>query len=147
MVPRASGPQTAGSIILPASFGGVVGYKPSFGLVAISGTKALAPSLDTVGGFARSVADIALFIAALTGRPELVPKAPAARPRIGVYRTQPWEPAQPATVAALDDARGRPARAGATTAGRPASAPSARPGPAPSATLAPGRAAPLARRA
>ena len=120
MVPLAFGTQTAGSIIRPASFCGVVGYKPSFGLVAISGTKALAPSLDTVGGFARDVADIALFIAALTGRPELVPKAPAARPRIGVYRTQPWEQAQPATIAALDDARERLARAGASIAERPA---------------------------
>jgi amidase len=114
MVPLAFGTQTAGSVIRPASFCGVVGYKPSFGTVAISGTKALAPSLDTVGGFARDVADIALFISALTGRPELAPKAPASRPRIGVYRTQPWEQAQPATIAALDDARERLARAGAT---------------------------------
>jgi Asp-tRNA(Asn)/Glu-tRNA(Gln) amidotransferase A subunit family amidase len=119
MVPLAFGTQTAGSIIRPASFCGVVGYKPSFGLVAISGTKALAPGLDTVGGFARSVADIALFIGALTGRPELEPKAPAARPRIGVYRTQPWDQAQPATIAALDEARERLARAGAQLAERP----------------------------
>jgi len=119
MVPLAFGTQTAGSIIRPASFCGVVGYKPSFGLVAISGTKALAPSLDTVGGFARSVADIALFIAALTGRPELVPTAPAARPRLGVYRTQPWDQAQPATIAALDEARERLARAGARLVERP----------------------------
>ncbi|HKW54517.1 MAG TPA: amidase, partial [Stellaceae bacterium] len=119
MVPLAFGTQTAGSIIRPASFCGVVGYKPSFGLVAISGTKALAPSLDTVGGFARNVADIAFFIGALTGRPELALKAPAARPRIGVYRTQPWDQAQPATVAALDEARERLARAGAALSDRP----------------------------
>ncbi len=120
MVPLAFGTQTAGSIIRPASFCGVVGYKPSFGLVAISGTKALSPSLDTVGGFARSVADIALFIAALTDRPDLVPARPAARPRIGVYRTQPWAEAQPATIAALDEARERLGRAGAGIADRPA---------------------------
>jgi len=123
MVPLAFGTQTAGSIIRPASFCGVVGYKPSFGLVAISGIKALAPSLDTVGGFAREVGDIALLAAALTGRSELVPKAPAARPRIGVYRTQPWEQAQPATVATLDEARARLARAGAKIADRPAFTP------------------------
>src|SRR5260370_38997359 len=140
MVPLAFGRQTAGSIIRPASFCGVVGYKPSFGLVAISGTKALAPSLDTVGGFARDVADIALFIAALTGRPELVPKAPAARPRIGVYRTQPWEQAQPAAVAALDDARERLARAGASIAERPAFAAFDRLGPAPLALMGPQKA-------
>jgi len=120
MVPLAFGTQTAGSIIRPASFCGVVGYKPSFGLVAISGTKALSPSLDTVGGFARGVADIALFIAALTDRRDLVPARPAARPRIGVYRTQPWAEAQPATIAALDEARERLGRAGASIADRPA---------------------------
>src|SRR5260370_7443442 len=101
MVPLAFGRQTAGSIIRPASFCGVVGYKPSFGLVAISGTKALAPSLDTVGGFARDVADIALFIAALTGRPELMPKAPAARPPIAAYRPPPSPHAQPAAAPPL----------------------------------------------
>src|SRR6266851_8438776 len=50
MMPLAFGTQTAGSIIRPASFCGVVGMKPSFGLIATAGTKALAPSLDTVGG-------------------------------------------------------------------------------------------------
>ncbi len=119
MMPLAFGTQTAGSIIRPASVCGVVGYKPSFGRVPIAGTKALSPSLDTVGGFARSVGDVALFVAALTGRPELMPKEPAARPRIGVYRPQPWEQAQKATIAALDDARERLARAGAAVADRP----------------------------
>jgi amidase len=120
MMPLAFGTQTAGSILRPASFCGVVGYKPSFGLVAPSGTKILAPSLDTVGGFARSVEDVALFISALTGRGDLIPKEPAARPRIGVYRTEPWSQAQPATVAALEAARERLARAGATLADRAA---------------------------
>jgi Asp-tRNA(Asn)/Glu-tRNA(Gln) amidotransferase A subunit family amidase len=120
MMPLAFGTQTAGSIIRPASFCGVVGYKPSFGLVPIAGTKALAPSLDTIGGFARNVADIAFFVAALTDRPDLVPEQPAARPRIGVYRTPPWDQAQPATIAALEDAHERLARAGAILAERPA---------------------------
>jgi Asp-tRNA(Asn)/Glu-tRNA(Gln) amidotransferase A subunit family amidase len=118
MVPLAFGTQTAGSIIRPASFCGVVGMKPSFGLVAIAGTKALAPSLDTVGGFAREVADIALFLAALTDRPELRPAAPAVRPRIGVFRPQPWERAEAATIAALETARAALARAGAEIAER-----------------------------
>src|SRR6185437_735787 len=120
MMPLAFGTQTAGSILRPASFCGVVGYKPSFGLVAPSGTKILAPSLDTVGGFARSVEDVALFISALTGRSDLIPKEPAARPRIGVYRTEPWPQAQPATVAALEAARERFGRAGAALADRAA---------------------------
>src|SRR5579885_2458435 len=105
MMPLAFGTQTAGSIVRPASFCGVVGYKPSFGLVATAGVKPLAPSLDTIGGFARSVADVALFIAALTDRRDLVPSAPAARPRIGIYHTEPWDHAQPATAAALEAAR------------------------------------------
>ena len=113
MVPLAFGTQTAGSIIRPASFCGVVGMKPSFGLVAPAGTKVLAPGLDTVGGFARDVADMALFLAALTDRPELRPAAPAQRPRIGLYRPQPWDKAQAETVAALEAARDALARAGA----------------------------------
>jgi Asp-tRNA(Asn)/Glu-tRNA(Gln) amidotransferase A subunit family amidase len=120
MMPLAFGTQTAGSIIRPASFCGVVGYKPSFGLVAPAGTKALAPSLDTIGGFARDVADAAFFIAALTERHDLVPTAPAARPRIGVYRTEPWREAEPATIAAMAAARECFGRAGAAISERPA---------------------------
>jgi len=113
MMPLAFGTQTAGSVLRPASFCGVVGMKPSFGLIATAGTKVLAPSLDTIGGFARSVADMALFLAALTDRPELRPKEPAARPRIGIYRPAPWKEAQPATLAAIDEAREKLGRAGA----------------------------------
>ncbi len=120
MMPLAFGTQTAGSIVRPASFCGVVGMKPSFGLVATAGTKPLAPGLDTIGGFARSVADIALLLAALTDRPELRPAAPAPRPRIGVYRPPPWDQAQPATIAALEAAREALARAGAAVSDRAA---------------------------
>ena len=120
MMPLAFGTQTAGSILRPASYCGGVGMKPSFGLIATAGTKPLAPSLDTIGGFARSVADIALLLAALTDRPELRPTAPAQRPRIGVYHPQPWDQAQPATLAALDAAREALARAGAAAGDRAA---------------------------
>jgi Asp-tRNA(Asn)/Glu-tRNA(Gln) amidotransferase A subunit family amidase len=123
MVPLAFGTQTAGSIIRPAAFCGVIGYKPSFGLVAIAGTKIFAPSLDTIGGFARDVTDIAWFIASLTGRPNLVPLEAASRPRIGVFRTEPWREAQPSTVAALEAAAAALARAGAVVAERGAFAP------------------------
>jgi Asp-tRNA(Asn)/Glu-tRNA(Gln) amidotransferase A subunit family amidase len=118
MVPLAFGTQTAGSIIRPAAFCGVVGYKPSFGTVAIAGTKIFAPSLDTIGGFARDVSDIAWFIAALTDRANLVPREPASRPRIGLYRTEPWREAAPATVAGLEAAAAALARAGALVAER-----------------------------
>lgn len=55
--PLALGTQTIGSIIRPASFCGVVGFKPSFGRVSTAGVIALSPSFDHVGFFVRSVAD------------------------------------------------------------------------------------------
>ena len=67
MLPVAFGTQTGGSIIRPASFCGVVGYKPSLGTINRAGVKPLADSFDTVGLFARSVADVALITAVLAG--------------------------------------------------------------------------------
>ncbi|HLJ62948.1 MAG TPA: amidase [Stellaceae bacterium] len=121
MMPLAFGTQTAGSIIRPASYCGVVGYKPSFGLVAIAGTKTLAPSLDTVGGFARNVADIAFLIAALTGRPSLIPEAPApatAPWRIGILEPPHFAKAEPASRHTLEHAATMFASAGAAVAER-----------------------------
>ncbi|HBF31224.1 amidase [Rhizobium sp.] len=60
-VPLALATQTGGSTIRPASFCGVYGFKPSFGLVSREGVKIYANSLDTVGWYGRSVADIALL--------------------------------------------------------------------------------------
>ena len=60
-VPLALGTQTAGSIIRPASFCGVIGYKPTFGAFSVDGIRPFAPSFDTLGGFARSVEDIRLL--------------------------------------------------------------------------------------
>src|SRR5438876_10185853 len=84
MVPLALGTQTAGSVIRPASFCGVVGYKPSFGVIARAGVKPLADSLDTIGTMARDVADAAFFAGILGGRPALRDVAfPPAPPRFG----------------------------------------------------------------
>ena len=58
-VPLALGTQTGGSVIRPASFCGIYGFKPSFGLIDRDGMTAQAPSVDHVGCFARSLADIA----------------------------------------------------------------------------------------
>jgi len=60
MAPLALGTQTNGSVIRPASFCGVYGYKPSFGLISRHGVLEAAPSLDTVGVFGRSIEDLAL---------------------------------------------------------------------------------------
>ena len=68
LVPLALGTQTGGSVIRPASYCGVVGYKPSFGWLPTVGLKCFSWSLDTVGLFARDVADVAWFAQALSGR-------------------------------------------------------------------------------
>jgi Asp-tRNA(Asn)/Glu-tRNA(Gln) amidotransferase A subunit family amidase len=113
MVPVALGTQTGGSVIRPASFCGVVGYKPSFGLVSRHGVKPLAESLDTVGIFARSVQEAALLTAVMARRPELMYPAPRPTPRIGVWRTFEWHEASRDTVAAIEDAARLAAAAGA----------------------------------
>lgn len=66
-VPLAIGTQTAGSVIRPAAYCGVFGFKPSFGLVPRGGVKLQSDTLDTLGAFARSVDDLALWYAAMTG--------------------------------------------------------------------------------
>ncbi|HEV8680968.1 MAG TPA: amidase, partial [Stellaceae bacterium] len=117
MVPLAFGTQTAGSIIRPAAYCGVVGYKPSFGMIPRAGVKPLADSLDTVGTMARNVADAAFFAAILGGRPVLRHLAmPEAPPRFGFYRTPMWEAAEPSTAAALDHTREVLRHAGASVA-------------------------------
>jgi Asp-tRNA(Asn)/Glu-tRNA(Gln) amidotransferase A subunit family amidase len=113
MVPLAFGTQTAGSIIRPAAYCGVVGYKPSFGLVARAGVKPLADSLDTVGCMARRVEDAAFFIGVLTDRRELREVSAPLAPRFGLCRTPMWDEAEPATIAALDRARAALLAAGA----------------------------------
>ena len=90
MLPLALGTQTAGSIIRPAAFCGVVGYKPSFGRVPRTGVKGLSDALDVVGGFARHVRDVALLGAVLTGDARMLALADmdsAGAPRIGVCLT------------------------------------------------------------
>jgi Asp-tRNA(Asn)/Glu-tRNA(Gln) amidotransferase A subunit family amidase len=112
MVPLALGSQTAGSIIRPASFCGVVGYKPTHGQFAVAGIKALSQTLDTLGGMARSVADVALLRAALVGGPDRLPGLERP-PRIGLSRTPQWPHATAATRDALDTAGQRLTTAGA----------------------------------
>jgi Asp-tRNA(Asn)/Glu-tRNA(Gln) amidotransferase A subunit family amidase len=67
MLPLALGTQTAGSIIRPAAFCGVVGIKPGLARVPKGGTLALSDTMDAIGGFGRSVADAALLLSVLTG--------------------------------------------------------------------------------
>lgn len=66
-VPLALGTQTAGSIIRPASYCGSIGFKPTFGYASRTGVLAQSAPLDTIGGYGRSVADIALLMDAISG--------------------------------------------------------------------------------
>src|ERR1700760_2609248 len=126
IVPLALGSQTLGSVVRPAAFNGVVGFKPSFGAIPRIGVHHLSPSLDHVGFFARRVDDVALALSLLAGasdgdrhgRPlpafgvdidQGVP--PLDRPRLAIVRFAKWSKAEPAqqeifnaTVAKLGEA-------------------------------------------
>ena len=101
MTPLANGTQTGGSVILPATFCGVVGYKASLDGLERTGIRNLKPTLDTLGYFARSVDDISLVYGALSGN--AVPEDPGP-PRIGLCRTMHWDKAEPASQAAVENA-------------------------------------------
>ncbi|HUP98691.1 MAG TPA: amidase [Usitatibacter sp.] len=127
-VPVAIGTQTLGSVIRPAAFCGVVGYKPSFGAISRTGVFPFAPTLDTVGVFARSVADAAWFGACLMG-PDArddatlvpgalsllsVPLEPLAEaPRLAVVRTPKWNAASDHQRAHFDECIAKLGNAGA----------------------------------
>jgi Asp-tRNA(Asn)/Glu-tRNA(Gln) amidotransferase A subunit family amidase len=115
MVPLAFGTQTAGSIVRPAAYCGAVGYKPTYGTICRVGVKMISDTLDTMGGFGRTVSDVALFVAALGGRDDLAIREPAREaPRIGVCRTYEWDLAQPETIALFEDVERRLREAGGT---------------------------------
>lgn len=106
MVPLATGSQTAGSIIRPASFCGIVGYKPSFGKISTAGVKSLAPSLDTLGCFGRTIEDVALGVAAMSGDHDLASiKELHNKPRMAICKTSDWGLASKDTHAAIALAR------------------------------------------
>jgi Asp-tRNA(Asn)/Glu-tRNA(Gln) amidotransferase A subunit family amidase len=120
-VPLAVGTQTGGSVIRPAAYCGAVGFKPSFGAIPRTGILAQSPTLDTVGVFARSVADAALLADALFGHdpldratapappPRLLETAMAEPPLAPVFafvRPPGWDDAAPETRAALEELAG-----------------------------------------
>jgi Asp-tRNA(Asn)/Glu-tRNA(Gln) amidotransferase A subunit family amidase len=84
MVPLAFGSQTVGSIIRPASYCGVYGYKPTFGTVSFSGIKSFAPSMDTLGWFARHIEDICTTFSILTTAPDIASLSDLKGIRIGL---------------------------------------------------------------
>jgi Asp-tRNA(Asn)/Glu-tRNA(Gln) amidotransferase A subunit family amidase len=117
MVPLAVGSQTAGSVIRPASFCGVVGFKPSFGLIGRSGVLRQALPLDTLGVFARTIEDAALIGDVVAGHdpndadsvlaapPQLLDLArskPPAVPMVAFVKQPAWDDqAEPGTKEAF----------------------------------------------
>jgi amidase len=110
IVPLALGTQTLGSVIRPAAFNGIVGFKPSFGAIPRTGVHPLSPSLDHVGFFARRVDDAAYALSLLGGASDRdrhgrpVPAfhiamdkglPPLASPRLAVVRFATWSRAEP----------------------------------------------------
>jgi Asp-tRNA(Asn)/Glu-tRNA(Gln) amidotransferase A subunit family amidase len=112
MVPGAIGSQTNGSVIRPAAYCGVVGFKPTHGVIPRSGALALSRTLDTVGVFTRTVEDAGLMAGVMAGydaedpdtRPMAMPNyaataasQPPLPPRLAFVRAPAWEQAEPAT--------------------------------------------------
>jgi Asp-tRNA(Asn)/Glu-tRNA(Gln) amidotransferase A subunit family amidase len=113
MVPIAFGTQTAGSVIRPAAFCGVTGFKPSYRLIPLIGVKDVAWHLDTAGLFGAGVADVALVAAAILQRDLRVDCSTPAAPRIGLARTHLWHEASAAMQRAVETAARIAATAGA----------------------------------
>jgi len=94
VVPAAIGSQTNGSVIRPAAFCGVVGFKPTVGRIPTEGAFEFSRTLDHVGVFARSVRSAGLFAAILAGETERAPHVDDDHvPRFAALRTSEWEQA------------------------------------------------------
>ena len=106
MAPLSIGSQTNGSIIRPASYCGVVGYKPSFGLISRNGVLKTSDNLDHVGVFGKSVEDVALLSKVLIKKDsydkatihystetmmEEYNKGPLYDPKFIFYKTESWK--------------------------------------------------------
>jgi Asp-tRNA(Asn)/Glu-tRNA(Gln) amidotransferase A subunit family amidase len=102
MVPLAFGTQTAGSVLRPGSYCGVVSCKPTYNLLPRAGVHPNADSLDTVGVYARSVEDVAFFLEALTRCDDF--QGSIDRPRIGACRTWEWDLVEAPMAVAFEQA-------------------------------------------
>ena len=118
MVPAAIGSQTAGSVIRPASFCGVYGFKPTLGLIPRAGVLMQSHTLDTVGVLSRSVEDLALLTDCMAAfEPddpvsyggsrgsllEIAQQDPPAAPLFAFVRTPAWDDADPVLHAAFSE--------------------------------------------
>jgi Asp-tRNA(Asn)/Glu-tRNA(Gln) amidotransferase A subunit family amidase len=118
MVPLAIGSQTNGSVVRPAAYCGVYGFKPTHGLISRHGVLKLSRSLDHVGVFGRSLEDIALVAEELAAHdendPDTAPRAripfvriaaeePPMPPRLALVKTPMWGEAEPEMREALEE--------------------------------------------
>ena len=106
MAPASIGSQTGGSVIRPASYCGVVGYKPSYGLISRNGVLRTSYSLDQIGMFGRKVEDVAMLAKVLIKKDKYdsatihystenilseVKKGPLFEPKFIFYKTDHWK--------------------------------------------------------
>ncbi len=113
-VPLAFGTQTGGSVIRPAAYCGVVGYKPTYGDFNRVGIKMQCHSVDTLGLMARTLDDIALFRAVVLKLPPVRIDRDIGRPRIGLCRSPVWDKAEPETKALMEETATRLSDKGAS---------------------------------
>jgi len=126
IVPLAIGSQTVGSVLRPAAYCGIVGLKPTFGLISYAGTASLTPSFDHIGVLCARVADAALALTALAGHDPADPYSLDASaqdyplaiaaprpPRLGLFRDYYRAQASGAVFRHLEDVAERLAKAGA----------------------------------
>ncbi len=114
MAPLALGTQTSSSVIRPAAYCGVCGYKPTFGLINRAGLKFLSESLDTIGILSRTVEDAAMLASELSGIAVSTPVDSRQKPpRIGLCRTPFWAHADSAVQDSLLTVAGLLEKAGA----------------------------------
>jgi len=111
-VAGALGTQTNGSVIRPAAYCGVVGFKPTRGAIPFTGVTVFSETIDTLGTFTRSVGDAALLAAALTGQRAMMEDAERP-PRLAFLARFPWTPVADDTREALAVAVARLRQGGA----------------------------------
>ncbi|MGE3246669.1 MAG: amidase [Beijerinckiaceae bacterium] len=121
MAPLALGTQTAGSVLRPASYCGVYGFKPTFGLISRAGVLMQSHTLDTVGVLTRSIEDAGLAVDCMSAQDpadrdcwprsrgsllETLLQEPPLEPLIGFWKTPVWDRAEPAMQEAMQELAG-----------------------------------------
>lgn len=103
-VRAAFGTQTVGSVLRPAAYCGVVGFKPTYQAIPTTGVATLSHSLDTIGWFTSTVTDAQVMHQVMTGCEAKAADRPL---RVGHYRSHQWHAAQPELASVLSDAADR----------------------------------------